>query len=462
MKGGKGLAGRLVQHEGWLVLAAGPPLVLREVAPTWLQVAALAWLGLLWLARRRVTGRWSVPTASDLPLLALVLTLPGALAAAAEQAGPLVRPADELVTVVGMSRLLSLVFSVALYYAIANSARTPQRAWSAVRWLLLAGLGLGVVGWLAMTGQHKFAALEPFVAWLPGIITTLPHPLLRSGMHANTVAAQLVLLLPLAFALLIWPAGAPANDGGGRPRGLRLLTLAVVVTATPLLLLSQSRGAWAALVVSLAVLAAARWPRVRTAMLAAIVLVGLGALVFGLALMLMAIFPGLWPGQEVVSWQAPGGGGGRLDLWRRCGELVAAYPWRGIGLGTFPLVFGQDPRYPGVYIYQGFAHAHNTLLQAALDYGLPGLTATVALYVTLAITARRAWLRLAEAPLALVAAGLACGLLGLAAHGMVDAVAIGSKSGVLAWAYAGLLAALRYHSRAWMAPSRVSEPEISR
>jgi O-antigen ligase len=129
---------------------------------------------------------------------------------------------------------------------------------------------------------------------------------------------------------------------------------------------------------------------------------------------------------------------------------LAASPVTGIGLNAFPLVHGRRPEYQGGFVYQGLAHSHNTLLQAALDYGLAGLVAVVGLYTALAWSAWRAYRRLAGSPLAMLVAGLALGLAAMAVHGLVDAFAIGAKPGFLAWAAAGLLSGIRARGYRWL------------
>jgi O-antigen ligase len=140
---------------------------------------------------------------------------------------------------------------------------------------------------------------------------------------------------------------------------------------------------------------------------------------------------------------------GRVRLWRESLDLLAASPASGIGLNAFPLVHGSRPEYEGAFVYQGLAHAHNTLLQAALDYGLPGLVAVVGLYAALGWSTWRAAGRLGATPLAPVLTGLALGLAAQALHGLVDALAIGAKPGFLSWAAAGLLVALRCQGYRW-------------
>ena len=436
----------LHRYEPWLVLLAGPPLVLREWFPWPVQVAALAWIGVLWAARRLATGRWSHRTVLDAPILALLVTVPGAVGAAVD--------ADA-----GLSRALSLGFAVALYYAVANAMTTPARVWSAATWLMVAGLGLGAVGLVSVSWLEKFPALTPVLSRLPRLVTALPHPTLASaGVHPNTLGALLAIFVPLAIACAFWPAGEDAGDGlDERPRWIRPVAVASLAALLPLLALTQSRGAWLGLAGALVLFGAVRSTTVR-------LLVAAGAL----AAVLMAL--GL--GQEVLSSltvcapSAPQGApnfwlfaGGRLDLWCQVIGLVGEHPLTGVGLNNFILVHGQRPEYGGFYVYQGAPHAHNTLLQSAVDYGLPGLVAVAGMYAALAWAARRAHQRLAGHALDAVALGATFGLVVYALHGLVDTVAIGAKPGFVVWAFAGVLAGIRAHAHRWTPDAPRATPE---
>jgi putative inorganic carbon (HCO3(-)) transporter len=91
-------------------------------------------------------------------------------------------------------------------------------------------------------------------------------------------------------------------------------------------------------------------------------------------------------------------------------------------------------------------HAHNEFLQAALDLGIPGLIAYGSLLMAALWMLRRAWLssarqhaldpRLARA----LVLGLGGGLFGHLVFGMIDAVTLGAKPGVLFWMLLGLIA----------------------
>jgi putative inorganic carbon (HCO3(-)) transporter len=438
---GAALLRALVRFEPWLVLLAAPPLVLAERFPPWAALAALAWIGLLWGARRAVTGRWTRATGLDAPIIALLLTVPLAVEAAAGL-GPAARQA-------AISRAQSLAFGVALYFALVNAMTSPRRAWSAVTWLLVAGLGLVAVGIVSVSWLEKFPALTPV---FPRLIPTVPHPTLETGVHPNQLAALLAPCFCLALVCLLAGRADP-DDPMAPPRWLRpIATLTVALTGL-LLLVTQSRGAWLAVLATVAVWIAGsrRWLAtafVAALLVAGIALAGLGparvAAELGLGAPEAANAPASAPGAEPAV--------GRLRIWRDALELLAASPTTGIGLNSFPLVHGRREEYDGGFIYQGLAHAHNTLLQAALDFGLAGLVAVVGLYVAAAWTALRAHRRLAKTALDPLVVGLALGLLAVALHGLVDALAIGAKPGFVVWAFAGVLAGVRARARRWVAP----------
>jgi hypothetical protein len=90
-------------------------------------------------------------------------------------------------------------------------------------------------------------------------------------------------------------------------------------------------------------------------------------------------------------------------------------------------------------------HAHNELLQVAVDLGIPGLVAYVALLTTFALTAWRAYHALNDRWLRALIMGLACGMLAHQVFGLTDAFLLGTKPGVVMWVFMGLVAALYVH-----------------
>jgi len=108
-------------------------------------------------------------------------------------------------------------------------------------------------------------------------------------------------------------------------------------------------------------------------------------------------------------------------------------------------------------------HAHNEFLQAALDLGIPGLIAFVAIYIIAFWMLADIWKATRHPQLNTdywslftghssltrsLALGLGGGLLAHMLYGLTDAVALGAKPGVLFWMLLGLIAGLYEQTRA--------------
>jgi putative inorganic carbon (HCO3(-)) transporter len=80
-----------------------------------------------------------------------------------------------------------------------------------------------------------------------------------------------------------------------------------------------------------------------------------------------------------------------------------------------------------------FYHAHNLYLQAAIDFGVPGLVAFLALLLSggasiVAVTRRWPTITMADRPLAALASGVFGTLVVLAVQGLADAPQVASPS----------------------------------
>ena len=123
----------------------------------------------------------------------------------------------------------------------------------------------------------------------------------------------------------------------------------------------------------------------------------------------------------------------RLEIWQRALYGISDFPLTGMGLGTFrqvgPLLyplFLLPPTYD-------IAHAHNFFLQSALDFGIPGLVALLALYLLASGQGISLWRAAPFAGSRAWALGLLAALAGQAVYSLADAVAMGSKTNLLFW-----------------------------
>jgi O-antigen ligase len=135
---------------------------------------------------------------------------------------------------------------------------------------------------------------------------------------------------------------------------------------------------------------------------------------------------------------------GRMEAWQRAIYMIQDFPFTGVGIGTFdPVAHTLYPFFlvgPDVQI----PHAHNMLLEVAVDLGIPGLVFYVALLSGFAFSAWKAY-QAAVRPLRALIVGLVCGMLAHQIFGIMDAFILGTKLGAVMWVFIALVAVLYVH-----------------
>lgn len=400
-----------------VVLALAPVLLF----PTPLRLVALAAIPVVWLSARWSTGS-TVPRTPLNAALWMLLVMVGVSACVTPDLDG------------SLGKIAGVLLGVLLFWASVRFVTSAARLRGLVRIFVLAGGALAVAGLLGTSWPEKFPALASVTAWLPRSIRGLPGA--EQGFHPNAVAGCLVLFVPLQVALLWQSLGTPQADRLSRvaaQAGLFALTAGT-------LLLTGSRGAWAGLVAAL--LAVLAWHSRRTRLVAGLVVVAsLAAAV--------AVGPkGVT--RLLVSQSGPGMAAdidGRIELWDRALEGIHDFPLTGMGMNMFRRAVPAG--YPLFLTEPGFdvSHAHNHLLQAALDLGLPGLIAYAAVWILLAVMLVRVY-RGSDAAGRAVAGGLGAGLVAHFIFGVTDAIPLGAKAGVLFWLAAAVAASLhaRWHA----------------
>ena len=194
-----------------------------------------------------------------------------------------------------------------------------------IRQLLLAGSALLAVAALVSV-IHFYGVLGmPLVARLKGI-GEISHPILGAYVIGSAV-----------LFLLYEPP---------RQRGLQLLWLAALTCLGLFAMLSQSRGAVLALV--LTVIMAPLWFRDRHSRVFAM----LAAIATGLAFYLV---------YDLIALR---GSSYRPEIFHAVVDMIAAHPWTGLGLGA---------AYDVSAVGKHFDHTHNMFTHIAVEMGLPGM-----------------------------------------------------------------------------------------
>ncbi len=302
------------------------------------------------------------------------------------------------------------------------------------------GLAFSAVGLLALQASNKVPLLADLAERIPGL-AQLPLGL-STGFNANRVAGLAVLFVPLTLALLISPNRTGSSLAAMLPlKAALLLSLAFF---GGLLLLTQSRGALlaAAVAVVLVSLLAGRRGWLPLALLvlmalAALDVFGAGGLVDAFAVQdeAGAVEGGLW--QRIT---ADRNVAGRVVIWQRALHGIADEPLTGMGLAEFQRRAQQA--YPPMPQWQpdpDITHAHNLFLQTALDLGLPGLAALLALLALVLRDATALFLgSRPDSPARFLAIGLAGALAAFLVYNMLDAMTVGARPAVSYWYLFGL------------------------
>ncbi len=428
-----GLLRRLLALEWLAVLAAAPLLTFPTVRPHW-TVAALvvlaAWWLLRWLVRREP---WPL-TPFNGALLLFALMLPVGI-------GVSVTP--EITCPEAMRVLLGL----AVFRTVLAMRDRRTLAWGTALFCLL-GTAITVVGLLGI--QQWSAKVDPLgelVGKIPQLFPSLPEDEGTPGVNPNHLAGALSFYVPLSFALMMgWPFRRRVV-WFSFPVLFSLTAFLVLIAGA--LLLAQSRSGWVGGLVGLCAVivlggltAHRRWMRVSGIVL-------LVVLIFALLFWLRRIGPDPFlrtvyePGDqsEMETVVGPLRVDDRLEIWDRALDAIRDFPFTGCGLGSFRhvvWVFYPLFRHP-LETYIG--HAHNIFLQTALDLGIPGLIAYLALLMVAGAVCWRV-ARRGDPLTRPLAIGLAAGLLALHTYGMTDALALGSKPAVVFWFALGLIAAM--------------------
>jgi putative inorganic carbon (HCO3(-)) transporter len=409
----------------------------------------------LWIARWIARGRFIPRTPFDLSLLVLLGMVPVSLYATPDPA-------------LSLPKITGLLFGVGLFYALvewvtaapsyesgaASDVEVPDRGRDGARvamlgrmgWVvagfMLASLLLVVVGLLGTDWGNKLPALSGITSLLPASLRGLPGA--EEGINPNEVGGALMWCLPLEVALIWWSwrSGWLATARG------RLLSAALALLGALscfALVLTQSRSALAGFCVGLLLLLwLALPPRGK------IVLGGLVA-VFVVAGITISAYAGPQAigdtlfgtsGGEFSPTAALNSFGNRVEIWSRGVYGVEDFPLTGMGMNAFREVMPLLYPIADANLESDLAHAHNQFLQTALDLGLPGLVAYVAIWLGSFALLVQVWRSSADALSRALVGGIAAGLLASLVFGVADAMPLGDKPGFLFWWLLGLLAAL--------------------
>lgn len=314
-----------------------------------------------------------------------------------------------------------LLLGIFLFYSLINWANSQRRVHL---------VGLGLFGLAFALGCFAFIS----VPWrnrqffdIPSAIYEPFQVLVSDWVHPNVMALALVVLFPVLLSIFLFV--------GGKLKRWQMFANGLIVVFTAIMIvLTQARGSLVTLFALILILVALRWRR-------GWLLVTLGLII----VMLLSVCIGPRKILEIViATDALTGLDGRMEIWSRAIYMIQDFPFTGIGMGSFGPV--ADSLYPFFLRAPGtIPHSHNIFLQIAVDLGIPGLIAWLAIFLLIAWMGWQLFRygRSANDPWAMA---MGAGMLGVQAalmlNGMVESAIWGMvRSAPLLWGIWGLGAA---------------------
>lgn len=391
------IAVRLLDFE-WTILAAIVTASMVSARALWLGPGFAA---LFWLVRMSAGRGRPARTQADIPAALLVIMGLTSIWISIDRSQTI-------------PTVLRLFLGIAFFYASIRSVNSELK----IRNFLL-GIAAVILG-LSLLAPISVEWASTKIPLIPGSIYDRFTILLDDSIHRNVLSGFLLILLGplLAFFLFAWHEARPWP---------KFLLTASASLGLSMLFLAQSRGALIALGLVFLLLIVLRfrrgWLLVPTSILGFILLVA-----------------SPWRAQllnTLASGVSLEGFEGRIEIWSRGIFMIQDFPITGIGMGLYGQV--ADLLYPFFFYPPGsIVHTHNLFLQVGVDLGIPGLVAWTAIFL---LVVHRSWSVFqfgrdhgAALPSA-IGAGLLASELGLAAHGLLDAVTWGMvKPSPVVWA----------------------------
>jgi putative inorganic carbon (HCO3(-)) transporter len=311
-----------------------------------------------------------------------------------------------------------VLVGIAMYYAVANWCSSYNRLRLTLIGVMTAGLTLALFAVISVEwSSYKF----PFI---PIDLYKRFTIIVQDTVHPNVLAGSLILLLPFGMAYLLFGW----RDINWLERSLAFISTLII---SLLILLTQTRDAWIALGVVLIILLMLRW-RWGWLMLFSVV-VG--------TIWLFTYFGSRKLLDALTSSTTIGGIEGRMEIWSRAIFMIQDFSFTGIGMGSFTEV--ADTLYPfSQYTSGKVAHAHNLFLQVAVDLGIPGLIAWLAILLTVIFVSRQVYYAGKTSQNGLITgigAALLCSQIALITHGLTDSVTWGMvRPAPLVWVIWGV------------------------
>ncbi|MCP5048500.1 MAG: O-antigen ligase family protein, partial [bacterium] len=400
----------------WLhlcVLAALMPLFLFPKPRFWWVFLVVP---VLWTVRGVVEKKWLERTPVDVPLFILLAAL----------LATVLRVTDFSYS---LSKIAGLFFGIVFFYAVVGLLKTERLLKWGFGLFLAGGFLFSLIGLLGMP-TFKVKHLD-FLMKIKDMIPRLDFKLpgAEAGFSTNAVGGILLLIAPLFFTLAV-AAWRHKKGTGYKMLSPLVLTIGLFVTGG-VLLLTQSRGAWAGLFIATVIIGLMKLRKLvktKKVVLTIIIVLLVVGILAGIGIYSMSNSNQLKPGLK----QAEGTLQFRIHLWNLTVPVIRDNPVWGAGLNNFR----QLPE-----IRYFWSSAHNQFLHVAVELGIPALIAYLALLILMGYMCHEVRRKSQDQWLRTAALGLGWGQLAFLFFGLADAIPLGAKVGLIFWLSLALITA---------------------
>jgi len=435
----------LIDHWNWLLLLAATPFLLFPSPRSFLATLVVP---IIWVAAWIIHGTPVPKTPLNAVILIILMMV-------------LVSTWVTYDISVSLSKITGMILGLAVFFTIARKSQYP-RDWMFC-WVifLVMGLGIAFLGLLGTTWTtYKFSYFNLFTRF-PKLLSGLQGA--EGGFNPNEVAGALLWVLPSYLSSGIYtffPMDSQLQKTGPVFWIYRLFIWMSTLFVTAVFVLTQSRSGYFGLGIACFVMLVISIPtKIRKTL---IIWLLFFTLILGLFLTQTEII------QNLEVWfsgsSLDDGSGlsldsleGRRVIWSRAIYGIQDFPFTGMGMNTFRSVVHVLYPLSLVSPNADFGHAHNEFLQSAMDLGIPGLIAFLALYIASFWMLFQTWEISREKGISLpnqifpniksLVLGLSGGLLAHFIYGFTDAISLGAKPGLLFWALFGLITGLFIQAR---------------
>ncbi len=406
------------------------PFLLFPALPGALPLLALP---ALWVVRFVARGRFVPRTPFDWPILLLLLMLLVSRVALGAVADP--------------SQVAAILFGVGLFYAVVEWTTydpTDKRLRQAIVGYALAAALLAVIGLLGTDWVgDKFIILHRVTHRLPSLVRGSEDA--QNGFNPNEIAGSLLWVLPVVLALAgwLWASSRSTSSEGARGHVWQRVGFSLAAGLCGVVfVLTQSRSAFIGFSFGLGLLLWLGIPRIRL-LLGVLLAAAIALSIFVGPQRIIGALTDRLTGHTVRNALDLETLQSRTVIWSHALMGIQDFPLTGIGVGAYrkvvPVLYPTNDPQLDTEIY----HAHNIMLQATLDGGLPGLAAYLSIWMVAAATFVKAW-RGASGWAKAATAGIGASLLSYFVYGFTDVVLLGFWFSLYFWTLLALLAALAY------------------